>query len=111
MLFEFLEKCRNQFDLLVVVDVGHQSQVGMKWFSLFVIQRIKEIDSILISLVRKVGIQSLLHKVLHLHSSHIGRIRFQKLNHVVLDGKFLGIFLQKNYVLPFQNLPFHQDLP
>ena len=97
LLLVTLEKSRNKLiSLVVVVQVGHQSQIGMEGLGLFVVQGVEKINSVLIYFVRKVGKQSLLDQIRHLYASHVGRVSLQEVNDVVLDHKFPRVLFEQH---------------
>ena len=76
LLFVAFEKSRDELiRFLVVVQIGHHSQIGMKGLGFLVVQRVEEVDSVLVRLVRKVGEESLLDQIAHLGTCHGWRIR------------------------------------
>ena len=94
----FLEKSWDQlFSALVIVQVGHQPQIGVERLGILVVQGIKEVGPVLISLVRKISVQSLLYQVAHLHARYIGSVVFQEMNDVILDGKLLRVLFKEHW--------------
>lgn len=53
------------------VGVSDQPEVGVEGLRGLVVERVEEVDAVLISLVRKVGEQTLMNKVLHLLASNL----------------------------------------
>ncbi len=51
--------------------VGNEPQVGMERFRRLVVERVKEVDSVLVDLVREVAKETLVDEVLHLLLGHL----------------------------------------
>ena len=80
---------------LVVVAGGRLLQALVERLRVLVVEWVKEVDAILVRLVREVGVEAVLHQVLKLGLGHVLLVGLQEDDVGPDDTKLLRILLQK----------------